>query len=107
MTLMEVILWRLVRTLENHYHFLVFIKESCQAGWDNFNDYLFDRFSREGLGLKEARLRANQNNIFPLFGLSFSEVEREIRDHLSLVAKGNATEADGYPQVVMNTICLT
>lgn len=75
-------------------------------GWDNFNDYLFDRFSREGLGLKQARLRANQNNIFPLFGLSFSEVEREIRDHLSLVAKGNATEAEGYPQVVMNTICL-
>ena len=67
--------------------------------WNDLTDFLFENFSKDGIGFKEARNKAKAHNIWRKVGCSFKEVETSLREHFSLVARGEVAETAGYPQV--------
>ena len=45
------------------------------------------------------KLEERKFNQFGKVGISYKEVESSLREHFSLVARGEVTESAGYPQV--------
>ena len=75
---------------------------SEQEGWQEFTEYLTNRFSTSGLTNPDAKPKAKSYNIWPVLGFSLDELKRSCSEHFTKVDKGESSDVEGYPQVLQS-----